>query len=182
MLNFMSSESQPRRTEHSRLQKILAASAVVLGLSSCANPAEPQPYKATPNMVGFLKPGDDKHCFNGGERPCAVLLRTKPNVSAAKINATEDQKEVLWPREAYNGKKGDTLTVLCYDPNGQKITSYENNLVSADWYKVVVPAEHVTNTEALPDSFNLNGTKAYIGWASVTWFNQSAHEASVPRC
>ncbi len=30
----------------------------------------------TPNMSGFLEPGSSSHCFNGGLRPCAILIRT----------------------------------------------------------------------------------------------------------
>ena len=178
----MTKEAFVQSNEHNRLQKFVAVAAIALGLSACQNADGTPSYEAAPNMQGFLKPGDTTHCFNGGERPCALLLRAEPKLSAPVINAAKTQTRVEWPLEAYADKSGDTLTVLCYDAHGQKITSYENDLSSSDWYRVVVPAEHLVNKDAHPDSMEYGGAKVYLGWASVTWFNQSAHDRAVPKC
>lgn len=185
----MSTEKAARKYEYRLPRQLLATGLAGLCLAGCTpraqntqtNTAETY-VQLVPDMQSFLKPGDDKHCFNGGERPCAILLRTEPKLSAATINADKNTVRVEWPLESYGNKKGDELSVRCYDPKGQEIKSYENSLASTDWYQVIVPEDKVTNAEAHPDSATINGTKAYIGWASVTWFNQNEHNPAVPKC
>jgi hypothetical protein len=188
------------------LKKVITAAGAVtlaIGLSSCSNgTSSPEslssssnvstaPTHLTPNMVGFLKPGTNNVCFNGGERPCAILIRTSPKLSGDIVNASPSQGRVNWPLEAFNGQTGDSLTVECYTPNGQAISAYEGNSSSSDWYEIAVPEQYVLNPSvqaelAKPNSpiktIQLGGQTTVLGWASVEWFNQSSPVSTVPVC
>lgn len=132
-----------------------------------------------PDMAGYLKPGSSTTCYNGGARPCAILIRTAPELSADYINANPNQNRVNWPLEAYGGNPGDQVQVECYDPNGELVRPYEGNSSSPDWYKVLVPSEYVLN----PKLTNIQhvGTEA-AGWASIEWFGESTPNRFVPSC
>lgn len=132
-----------------------------------------------PDMSGYLKPGSSTTCFNGGARPCAILIRTAPKLSSEYINANPTQYSVEWPLEAYGGNPGDKVEIECYDPNGESVHPFEGNSASSDWYKVLVPAEYVLN----PNIGNIQhiGSEA-IGWASIEWFGESSPNSAVPSC
>jgi hypothetical protein len=183
----------------------VGAFALAIGLSSCAfkgrSSAEPSPSSSpasspavtrlTPNMSGFLQPGSSTTCYNGGKRPCAVLIRTQPDLSSPDINTNPIQGHVSWPQEAYRRKLGNSLVVICYDPNGQRVAPYEGNLSSTDWLKVLVPDRHVRNPEVQAEiadhdpaihTIRFGGSLAVEGWTSVEWFGLSAAPASVLEC
>lgn len=169
-------------------QELLAgfglASVVALGATACS--AHKNSVMLTPDMSGFLKQGTANTCFNGGPRPCALLLRSAPKISGNYINTPPDATHVPWPLEAYNGQPGDALNIICYDPNGQSITPYEGTSTSPVWYEVVVPEEHVLNPQVKDDptikAIKFGGHTAVIGWASVEWFGQSTPDPRVPAC
>lgn len=207
-----SHESQSENPLASRpLQLIGVAGAMSVGfmLAGCSQPkaATEQPSKATtapspkvvesqyvdliPDMSGFLKPGSTTTCFNGGARPCAMLVRAEPKLASDYVNADPAQQRVLWPLEAYDGQKGDTLKVKCFKPDGQTIKLFEGKGTSSVWYQLVVPEDRVLNPKVLTElrqpnpSFSVvqqGGQKAILGWASAEWFNQSTPDANVPQC
>lgn len=166
---------------------VLAAAAGSLLLAGCGassnTSANKKPTAETislvPDMAGYLKPGSSTTCYNGGARPCAVLIRTAPKLSADYINANPNQNRVKWPLEAYAGNPGNQVQVECYDPNGELVRPYEGNSSSSDWYKVLVPSEYVLN----PNLTNLQHVGAeVVGWASIEWFGESTPNRSVPSC
>lgn len=185
-----------------RLNRVAAMAGlltVALGLSSCSGTNSSskqttlkQPITLTPDMSGFLKPGTNKTCFNGGARPCAVLIRVSPNLSSDYINADPTQGRVDWPLEAYDGQSGNSLTIQCYDPNGQTVSPYEGSSSSSDWYEVVVPQQYVLNpavkaelgqsNSPIKTTIQQNGKITALGWASIEWFNESAPLNQVQPC
>jgi hypothetical protein len=172
------------RHEFGRLFAVAGAVATLsIGASiyPSSNASAEKPAKTielTPNMSGFLKSGTKNTCFNGGARPCALLLRVSPELSSNFINANPDQAVVKWPLESYDGKHGDELTIKCYDPSGELVRPYEGNSSSTDWYEVEVPKNRVLNPAVEHDG---NPT-AMLGCASVEWFNQSKPNHNVAVC
>jgi hypothetical protein len=155
-----------------------------------ASPSQKQ-LALTPDMSGFLKPGSETTCFNGGARPCAILLRTKPMLAGERINADPAESSVTWPLESYAGKPGDKLVVECYTPNGQVMKPYEGNSSSTDWYEVMIPEAHIVNPTVEAElnqsgssvkTINYDGHVAILGWASLEWFNQTVPATGVSRC
>ena len=175
----MTKERAAGKHERTQSQKTIAVIALAIGLSACQNADGTPGYEAIPNMQNFTMPDDSTRCLNGGERPCAVQLRTEPKYRQDNIINALPNTHVEWPEEAYGNSKGDLVSIRCYTPNGDKITSSENNLVSTEWYEVEVPAEHWVNKAVKPNAFNAD---TYIGWASVTYFNQTQHAREVPKC
>lgn len=188
------------------LVKTAAGVAVLLSLAGCSSSkqASAKPSVAAspavhytnvvPDMSGFTKPGNATKCFNGGPRPCAILLRTEPRLSAPYINAKPTQNTVLWPREAYDGQDGDGVVAECYKSNGQFVAPYEGsaaNKGSRYWYKVIVPEERILNpavtseinapTTPIP-TFYFGGQVAIAGWASVEWFDKRTPNPAVRPC
>jgi hypothetical protein len=161
-----------------RAATVLGAAALTLGIASCsAGNRSSAPVTLTPNMVGFLKPGTSDTCFNGGARPCALLLRVSPKLSSEYMNANPNQGRVDWPIEAYGGQPGDKLTVKCYDPSGQLVRPYEGNSSSTDWYEVEIPKSDVLNP-----AIQMGSRTSTLGWASIEWFNQSKPSPEVSVC
>lgn len=133
--------------------------------------------KLVPDMSGFLQ--NSRTCLNGGARPCAVQLRTKPKLLAAVINADPTAKHVSWPLESYHGQSGDPVTVDCYQADGQKVGDYSGDPPSTDWYKVTVPAGRVANPAVRA---RLKGHDSIAGYASVEWFGESQPQTGIPTC
>ena len=190
-------EAKPKRYMKRTTSLFIAATATTasLSLASCGGSGTAtQPtrtFELKLNMKGFLKPGSSDTCFNGGSRQCALLLRTRPELTSQYLNANSSDRVVAWPLEAYLNKPADVLTVTCYDPHGEVITPYEGTSSSPDWYKVLVPLFRVRNQAVLEELRGRNpavettkyqGHTAVIGWASIEWFNQSSPSPAIPEC
>ena len=142
-----------------------------------------------PNMSGFLKPGSTTTCLNGGARPCAIVFRTQPELSADNINAAPNLR-VSWPVESYGSQSGDSLSVRCFIM-GQLIHPYEGTSSSKIWYEVAVPEKRIVNPTVLAEfqhagssitTIPVNGTSRLAGYASIEWFGQSSPLPDLPRC
>ena len=207
-MNSHESQSEnPLANRPLHLIGVAGAMSVAFMLAGCSQPkaVNEQPSRTTrtpevvesqyvdliPNMSGFLKPGSTTLCFNGGARPCAILLRAKPELASDYINADPAQQRVLWPLEAYGGQKGDTLKVKCFKPDGQTIKPFNGDGSSSDWYRIVVPEDRILNpkvqTELIQSDPSIikvrqGGQKAILAWASVKWFGQSTPSANIPKC
>jgi hypothetical protein len=146
----------------------------------------------TPNLSSFLQQGSNDTCFNGGARPCAVLLRTQPKLDSEYVNVEPTQGHVDWPLESYGGTEGDQLQAVCYISDGQKITPFEGKSSSTYWYKVYVPMKRVLNQhvrhEAQQQSPGIETVRthgaavAVLAWASTEWFHQSKAAPGIPEC
>jgi hypothetical protein len=190
----VTSEARPLQTPNSTLPS--SSMTTTRGNEQAKQPSitteqAARPIVLTPNMVGFLKPGTNDICYNGGLRPCAILLRVKPELSSDYINANPDQGRVMWPVEAYNGHSGDGLTVECYDPNGESVTAYEDSTSSTDWYEVVITKQHVLNPVVQLElnqphssiaTIHRGDQTVLLGWASVEWFDESTPIPNVSAC
>ena len=164
---------------------------IALSLAACSGSASPKTTELTPDLSGFLKPGTTDTCYNGGPRPCAVVLRTSPAEGAEQINTAPHQNEVKWPLESYYSNPGDTVKVICYEPNGDKMLSFENGLESSDWYKIAVPMDKVINptvqaqlqqTDSEVSTIKIDDHNYVVGWASVEWFDENTPDPSIPVC
>jgi hypothetical protein len=186
-----------------RRATIAAITAIAVGnLSSCAasdtkppsavanTVLQPTYVQEVPDMSGFLQAGSTTKCFNGGDRPCAPLIRESPQLDAAKINTDPTKPTVTWPLESYNGKLGDSLSIVCYT-EGQLITPYVGTISSDQWLKVIVPRDRVASpviaselqsTSPSLETIQFSGQTAVLGYASVEWFNHSAHDPMIPHC
>ncbi|HSW79851.1 MAG TPA: hypothetical protein VLG47_03680 [Candidatus Saccharimonadales bacterium] len=176
-----------------------ATAAVVLGLGIMAcGSSKPNPEQTrivttmTPDMAGFLKPGSTTTCYRGGARPCAILIRTRPALSSAIINADPaNQTTVYWPREAYKDYAGDSVGIVCYVSDGQRVAPYEGNSSSTDWLGVAVLLRRVVNPEVQAELhqkdpslrvITVGGNSAVVGFVSVEDFGQYAPPNNVPKC
>lgn len=189
--NFMANSVNPLelKTRFNRPKLTAGAAAIALFLSGCgtggkkpaaesaSTTSKSQPAALIPNLSMFLKPGSSTTCYDGGARPCAVLVRSKPELSSSYLNASPSQGEVSWPLEAYRNKTGDKVKIECYTAKGQTITPYEGSSSSPDWYKVMVPEQHIKNP-----AFQKNGVSAILGWASIEWFGESTPNPEIPKC
>ncbi len=130
-----------------------------------------------PDLSGFLQPGSTTLCYSGGERPCSIIIRTRPELNSDIINADPNTTvRVGWPRESYAGQTGDGVTVNCY-VKGEQVSPYTGDTPpSDDWYEVEVPAEYAVNP-ALP-----NNHQAQVGYANTLWFNQGGALGNINHC
>ncbi|HUD06834.1 MAG TPA: hypothetical protein VMR34_03010 [Candidatus Saccharimonadales bacterium] len=175
-------------------------------LSGCSNAKAPETSQArpiktiklTPNMIGFLK--NPTTCLNGGPRPCALRLRTAPELPSSYINTDPSgNKYVPWPLETYDGKPGNPVDIVCYISNGQIDSGYNRPGYKAIppsryWYELLVPKDHIVNIDdkknpTIPSATNppfqyvhLGGQTYAYGDASVEWFDESRPQPSVPEC
>lgn len=166
-----------------------AASATAAGQS----PAAPSVagFLLKPDMSGFLKPGTNT-CHNGGDRPCGLVLREKPMLESDPVNVANLQSFVSWPREAFGNHPADWLTAECDVPNGGKDSSYEDNLTSTVWFRVIVPESQVGNPTILkkldagdpsvPIRHLPDGQLATIAYAAAPWFHSEDAPADMPTC
>lgn len=139
----------------------------------------PTKLELIPDMSSFLKAGTTDTCFNGGARPCGLLLRETPNLDSARVNVGPQDKLVTWPLETYGDQGGDSLTIDCVETAGDKVTSYDGKLVTSDWYAVEVPIDKVHDPSVQSSN---EGQSSIVAYASVAWFNQSQPPAGVPTC
>ena len=175
-----------------KVATILGALTLPISLAGCTGSSAL--IKLTPNMSRFLESGTSNTCHNGGPRPCAVLLRTKPELKSEYINANpynQYTNTVNWPLESYDHQPGNQVTVECYVANGARVTSYEGHSSSTYWYEVAVPPDHVLNPTVIEEinephstlkTIQQGGQTALVGWASVEWFDQSTPVGNVHAC
>jgi hypothetical protein len=146
----------------------------------------------TPDMSHYSYPGTPNDCSQGGPRPCAILIRTEPEIKPSNyINANPNQTYVSWPLESYGSTPGHQVAVTCYKSQGQSVTSNDRRLHSQVWYQVIVPAQFILNpdvqTEVRENSPSVStmqygGQTAVLGWASSTWFGTEAPNRAVQSC
>lgn len=142
-----------------------------------------------PDMSGFLSPGSKDTCYNGGARPCAMLIRSEPSLESAYVNATPAQRRVKWPLESYDGDPGDDVVVECYQ-TGQTVYSLDGSSSSSVWYRVIVPpGGHIKNQEVSQNMENgtirtiqYAGEKALLAYAAAEWFGQTEPAAGIDEC
>lgn len=161
-----------------------------------APPQTPKPQSSfdksislTPDMTGFLQ--DPSHCARGGARPCALLLRTKPQLSQPYINANPDDARVDYPLEAYSGQPGDQLKAVCIAPEGDAVSYGRNDTASSVWYGVLVEPQYIknieveqafTNEQDTVQAAEYHGATYLLGYASIKWFHQSQPAGNLPDC
>jgi hypothetical protein len=168
--------------------------------SAAASASSVSTFSMTPDMSNFLKPGTTDTCFNGGPRPCGLLIRTQPRLSSDVINAPNKQSATSWPLEAYSGsagsKAGDVVQVACHfenntDDDGQ-VSSYEGGIKSRTWFKALVPESQVKNPaiqseiEAHSQQIEVvrlgSGELAVEGWVAAPWMGLAESPSIIPAC
>jgi len=124
-------------------------SVAALAVSGCADGSGNQSRVAGVTVRADISPvlQDKTHCNGGAARPCAALIRTKPEQSASFLNADSTQTTpVKWPVEKYGATTGDPITVVCqvrgqaiFDTTNQKVGQH----VSDVWDVVKVSSDHL---------------------------------------
>ena len=127
-----------------RLASVLSVAALAVSGCSEAN-SLPKEVTLRADISPVLQ--DKTHCNGGAARPCAALIRTKPEQSTSFLNADSTQTTpVKWPLEKYGATAGDPITVVCqvrgqaiFDTTNQKVGQH----VSDVWDVVKVSSDHL---------------------------------------
>jgi len=157
------------------------------GSSESPSTAKTVPYvMLTPNMSGFTKPDDDTKCYNGGDRPCAVLLREAPTPKSDYVVATTGNI-VPWPKEAYGSFAGNALKIVC-QVRSYKLRDFKGDTPSDIWNVVETPVENLkpaTQAELNGNSKTTFGVApdktAIYSYASAEWFGKFGRTGLLPQ-
>ena len=157
------------------------------GSSESPGAAKTVPYvMMTPNMVGFTDPNDSTKCYNGGERPCAVLLREAPTPKSDYVVATTGNI-VPWPKEAYGSFAGNALKIVC-QVRSYKLRDFKGDAPSDIWDVAETPVENLNPQTQAELSGNAKTTfgvapdkSAIYAYASTEWFGKSGDDGLLPQ-
>lgn len=172
------SESCPTASVSRRGRKMRPALTVIMAATFAAgcsgNDTAPPPPRSpvllTPDMSDFTR--DDGNCLGGGERPCAILLRTEPHLAAPIVNADPNStNRVNWPLERYGSSPGDALKILC-SVEGDEVYDPGRTATLSTWYKIRVSRDEIKNPALT--------TPPAEAYAAARWFGRIANNQVAP--
>ncbi len=199
----MSAERPRSFLRNRRVSTTAVLASVVLaavGVSSCSNnnptlgQRSPSPTATAPtthnrptaqimpDLSGFLKKDTTDTCLGGHARPCAVLIRAKPELDSTKVNVEDPpQKYVKGPFEAYGDNHGDSLTAVCEDANGDSVTTVDMLESSTTWFGVITLEKYVLDP-TLKKRLDRSHGASMIGYVSAEWISPDTQPTNLEPC
>jgi hypothetical protein len=178
---------------------VASAAGLALSLAGCSGNPSHETVRLVPNYSGFTDKfasiiSQPNKCEETVPSSCGMAIFTSavsPAGLDVVINARGEVSPAPWPRPDRRDHKGDPVTILCYDPHGNRVQQIVDKYASTDWYRVIVPKRYVINpevraalgtSESLVDSVRQAGQLGVAGWASILDFNERQPHSGVAEC